>query len=102
MSNYEFKKGDTFEPTGDLPAIAGIHVPPHGNRIEIYGQSVKEAEKLRDVVLCSVTEPLPNEIRELVEQLIELVKDNEFYRGGKWFELADEIIAKLEAIYYEL
>ena len=33
----------------------------------------------------------------LVRELIELVKDNEFYRGGKWFELADEIIAKLEA-----
>lgn len=33
----------------------------------------------------------------LVRELIELVKDNEFYRGGKWFELADEIIAQLEA-----
>ena len=102
MSKYELTKGHVFEQEFD-PSTAGIHVIEngllHGNRIEAYGDSLKDAEALRDFILEAIAkaEKLQAELDE-TNQLVAALQDEverlqeanaelrEQSRGRKWPE----------------
>jgi hypothetical protein len=55
MSHISFEKGETFPTTDIAHARSGIHVSLEkdlwDNRIEIYGETIKDSQQLRDIVL---------------------------------------------------